>query len=317
MISDRTGTSGSRRSRTNPVGVGTSIFFMLVLTAPAMLCAENPSTNSTDSSQASSLQKTGGQAGQTPNTAPAPVPKEVVGTPYDKSKITALPGSPEVNSNRGTTAESKAPAPVELISPVPHSGNPGTYKIILAKTGPYEGELALDLGFSNYARLADVVKDTTPFREGEVVAFQEKEGEVREALGANPESQLYTYRAWVNRVLDGDTIEVVIDLGFGFTTTQTLKFRAIDAPEIFYKDSATKKADPSLSQTTTQVGAGMEAKEFVEKALAGASPVFIKTTHSDKYDRYLVDVFITDKNGEEQYLNNLLLEEGLAVRVRE
>ena len=201
------------------------------------------------------------------------------------------------------------PAPVEQISPVPHSGNPGTYKIILAKTGPYAGELAIDLGFSNYVRLASEVADTTPFREGEVVAFQEKEGEVREALGASPESQLYTYRAWVNRVLDGDTIEAVIDLGFGFTTTQTLRFRAIDAPELPTRD-------------------GVEAKEFVEKALQipgngergtqakAGTPVFIKTTHSDKYDRYLVDVFITDKNGEEQYLNNLLLEKGYAVKVQ-
>ena len=128
------------------------LFLMLILTAPALLWAETPSTDSTGSSQASSE--------QTSNTTPAPVPKKVAGTAYDKSKITALPGSPEVSSKRGTTAESKAPAPVELISPVPHSGNPGTYKIILAKTGPYEGELALDLGFSNYARLADVVKDT-------------------------------------------------------------------------------------------------------------------------------------------------------------
>ena len=57
-------------------------------------------------------------------------------------------------------------------------------------------------------------------------------------------------------------------------------------------------------------------RERGTQAKAGG-PVFIKTSKSDKYDRYLVDVFITDKNGEEQYLNNLLLEEGLAVKVTE
>ena len=145
---------------------------------------------------------------------------------------------------KGFSAGSGESAAVEKISPVPHSGNPGVYKIILAKAGPYAGELALDLGFSNYVRLADEVGDTTPFKEGDVVAFLKESGEIHQS---RPE-ELYTYRAWVLRVLDGDTIEAVIDLGFGFTTKQTLRLRAIDSPEF-------------------PTRAGVEAKEFAEKML--------------------------------------------------
>ncbi|MFA5160167.1 MAG: DUF1016 N-terminal domain-containing protein [Candidatus Omnitrophota bacterium] len=210
---------------------------------------------------------------------------------------------------RNVTKGGKA-VPAEVLTARP--GKPGTYRVILAQTGPYEGELVLDLGFSNYIQLAKVVGDVSPFKEGEVLEFSDEQGEVRSlnAVHRTPYDFLYTYQAWVNRVLDGDTIEATIDLGFGFTTTQTLRLRAIDAPEIQTRD-------------------GMEAREFVEKALqipgngergtqakAGAQ-VLIKTSRSDKYDRYLADVFITDKNGEEQYLNNLLLEKGYAVKVRE
>lgn len=201
-------------------------------------------------------------------------------------------------------ASNESEEPRELL-PVPYSGNPGTYKIILASSGPYAGELALDLGFSNYFRLSDVVADTAPFQESEILTFKEGTGEVRSlgpSQGTKAESPLFTYKAWVFRVLDGDTIEAIIDLGFGFATTQTLRLRGIDAPELKTLD-------------------GVEAKEFVASTLASfikkKQPLLIKTSKSDKYDRYLADVFIADKNGEEQYLNNVLLSEGHAVRVRE
>ncbi|MBI4710958.1 MAG: thermonuclease family protein [Candidatus Omnitrophica bacterium] len=46
-----------------------------------------------------------------------------------------------------------------------------------------------------------------------------------------------------------------------------------------------------------------------------ADEIILTSSRSDKYDRYLADVFYTDKDGKEQYLNNLLLEAGLAVKV--
>jgi endonuclease YncB( thermonuclease family) len=58
---------------------------------------------------------------------------------------------------------------------------------------------------------------------------------------------------------------------------------------------------------------GLEAKEFLEKALQGASeaePLLIRTVKSDKYDRYLADVFVGKR-----YLNLELVDEGLATVV--
>ena len=65
---------------------------------------------------------------------------------------------------------------------------------------------------------------------------------------------------------------VNIDLGFGNWMRQKLRLRGIDAPEI-----STQK--------------GQKAKQFVEAVLKDIPFVIIKTHGSDKYDRYLVDIF--------------------------
>ena len=82
-----------------------------------------------------------------------------------------------------------------------------------------------------------------------------------------------------------------VDLGFGFTTVQTLRLRGLDAPEI---------------QSTS----GREAKEFLDKKFTGAKRVLIKTVKSDKYDRYLADLFVDG-----DYVNQELVEKGLAAAV--
>ncbi len=188
----------------------------------------------------------------------------------------------------------------ETLTPL-EMGQAGTYRVILAKTGPFAGELALDLGFSNYYRISALVgNDVSDFRTGDIVSFEGDAYRILEAASKKGDfSRLYTYKAWVNRVLDGDTIETVVDLGFGITTVQTLRLRGIDAPEV-------------------RSSSGREAKEFVEGILPSGTQVFIKTTRSDKYDRYLVDIFVTDADsGEDKFLNGVLLEKGFAVRVGE
>ena len=61
----------------------------------------------------------------------------------------------------------------------PEMGQPGTYKIVLAKTGPYTGQLALDLGFSNYFKLSEILgEDLSAYKEGNIVVFYGKEVQV-------------------------------------------------------------------------------------------------------------------------------------------
>ena len=107
--------------------------------------------------------------------------------------------------------------------------------------------------------------------------------------------QVFTYYAYIERVVDGDTLLVQVDLGFGVWTRQYLRLRGIDCPEI---DTAK----------------GRQAKRFVESELSRVPYVVISSSRSDKYDRYLADVFYETKKSE-QFLNNRLLEEHLAERV--
>lgn len=113
----------------------------------------------------------------------------------------------------------------------------------------------------------------------------------------------FTYRAILQRVIDGDTLWVHIDCGFDTWIDQKVRLRGIDAPEMNSAD-------------------GQRARRFVESALRKCAVLAITTTKPDKYDRYLADVFylpeeddvnVVLENG--QFLNRDLIEAGLATRV--
>lgn len=99
---------------------------------------------------------------------------------------------------------------------------------------------------------------------------------------------MYNYMARVVKVVDGDTIDVEIDLGFDIWHKVRLRLAHIDAYE--------------LSTTI-----GKEAKAYLIAALEGAT-VEIKTQKTDKYGRYLAEVYV---NG--NYLNKNLIDIGFAL----
>ena len=102
---------------------------------------------------------------------------------------------------------------------------------------------------------------------------------------------LYTYRAWLDYVIDGDTVVLYVDLGFSTYSRQKLRLRGIDCPE-------------------TETPEGKKAGAFVEEQLKRSRIITIRTYRKDKYDRYLADVFLGSK---EVFLNQELLDEKLAV----
>ena len=113
----------------------------------------------------------------------------------------------------------------------------------------------------------------------------------------------YTYRATLQRVIDGDTLWVNIDCGFDIWTDQRLRLRGIDTPEMDTPE-------------------GQRARRFVEAALRKCSVLGITTTKPDKYDRYLADVFYLETESDAHvvlaqgtFLNRELIEVGLAKRV--
>ena len=103
----------------------------------------------------------------------------------------------------------------------------------------------------------------------------------------------------VKNVVDGDTIDVVIDLGFDILFASRVRLAGIDTPE----SRTTDKAEKAL---------GLEAKEYLKKYLKDAKSVVIRTEKmdsSEKYGRILGWVYV---NGDSESLNNKMINDGYA-----
>jgi micrococcal nuclease len=103
----------------------------------------------------------------------------------------------------------------------------------------------------------------------------------------------------VKNVVDGDTIDVIIDLGFDILFASRVRLAGIDTPE----SRTTDKAEKAL---------GLEAKEYLKKYLKDAKPVVIRTEKmdsSEKYGRILGWVYV---NGDSESLNNKMINDGYA-----
>jgi len=103
----------------------------------------------------------------------------------------------------------------------------------------------------------------------------------------------------VKNVVDGDTIDVVIDLGFDILFASRVRLAGIDTPE----SRTTDKAEKVL---------GIEAKEYLKKQLKDAKAVVIRTEKmdsSEKYGRILGWVYV---NGDSESLNNKMINDGYA-----
>jgi micrococcal nuclease len=103
----------------------------------------------------------------------------------------------------------------------------------------------------------------------------------------------------VENVVDGDTIDVLIDLGFDILFASRVRLAGIDTPESRTKDIAEKAL-------------GLEAKEYLKKHLKDAKSVVIKTEKmdsSEKYGRILGWVYV---DGNTISLNDMMINDGYA-----
>ena len=103
----------------------------------------------------------------------------------------------------------------------------------------------------------------------------------------------------VTNVVDGDTIDVVIDLGFDIMFASRVRLAGIDTPE----SRTTDKAEKIL---------GLESKEYLKKQLKDAKSVVIKTekmNSSEKYGRILGWIYV---NGDTVSLNDKMINDGYA-----
>jgi micrococcal nuclease len=110
----------------------------------------------------------------------------------------------------------------------------------------------------------------------------------------------YIYRIKsVLKVIDGDTVDADIDLGFDISLTKRIRLAGVDTPESRTADANEKKY-------------GLEAKEWLKHRLEGAHDIIIKTELPDsteKYGRIIGHLFI---NGEPTSLNDQMIVEGYA-----
>ena len=103
------------------------------------------------------------------------------------------------------------------------------------------------------------------------------------------------YKARIIRVVDGDTVDVDIDLGFDLTMRQRLRLYGINTPETRSRDLV-EKAN------------GLKAKKYlIEELRKAGNIVDIKVHGSGKYGRPLVEIYIGSIN-----VNQLLVQNGHA-----
>jgi micrococcal nuclease len=103
----------------------------------------------------------------------------------------------------------------------------------------------------------------------------------------------------VTKVVDGDTIDVVIDLGFDISFTSRVRLAGIDTPESRTKDLVEKAL-------------GLESKKYLADRIKAAKNVVIRTekiNSSEKFGRILGWLYL---DGESNSINHEMIEKGYA-----
>ena len=108
---------------------------------------------------------------------------------------------------------------------------------------------------------------------------------------------MYYYKIEILRVVDGDTVDVRIDLGFNVWHKCRVRLMGINAPESRTRDKEEKKR-------------GLAAKQWLINTLESAqADIEMKSYGSGKYGRILGEIYINDIN-----INQLMVSEGHAVK---
>jgi endonuclease YncB( thermonuclease family) len=108
---------------------------------------------------------------------------------------------------------------------------------------------------------------------------------------------MYEYPCKIVRVVDGDTVDVDIDLGFShWIHNERIRLYGVDTPECRTRDAEEKAA-------------GLLAKKFVEDALHVGGTYTLTTKEKGKFGRYLGVIMLSDRTS----INAVLVTEHLAV----
>ena len=102
---------------------------------------------------------------------------------------------------------------------------------------------------------------------------------------------MYEYRVTsVSKVVDGDTVDLVLDLGFGLYKKERVRVAGIDTPESRTRDLVEKRY-------------GLEAKVYLQGMLENAENLTVKTEKDGKYGRMLGWLYAGELNINQRMLD--------------
>ncbi len=167
-----------------------------------------------------------------------------------------------------------------------------TYKLVKFADSPAS---FVDCGFKVFSEVKTSLKI-----DGEIIESVKKSDGFALKKSSVDSKQIYTYKAFLDRVVDGDTIHVTLDLGFKIRHQEILRLAKINAAEF-------------------STAAGKRAAKALQEILKDAPFLVIKTNKTDIYGRYIADVFFGEKSETDvqkvadsgTYLNQLLLDRGV------
>ena len=114
---------------------------------------------------------------------------------------------------------------------------------------------------------------------------------------------MYEYKIKLDRVIDGDTVDAYIDLGFDVSVKKRIRFMGINTPE-------------SRTRDLEEKARGLAAKERVQELLEGCENIKLTSHGVGKYGRCLGELFIDIIDDREKLtlesVNQLLIREGHA-----
>ena len=113
----------------------------------------------------------------------------------------------------------------------------------------------------------------------------------------------YIYRAKLDRVVDGDTIDAMIDVGFDIWVKKRIRYKGIDTWESRTRDLDEKKKGLAAKERN---------KELLEKVSSKPGYFRLKSYGVGKYGRVLGEIFIQDSENKQYNINETLITEGHA-----
>ena len=113
----------------------------------------------------------------------------------------------------------------------------------------------------------------------------------------------YIYRAKLDRVVDGDTVDALIDVGFDIWFKKRIRFKGVDTWETRTRN---------LEEKALGLKAKARTKELLEKISSKSGYFRLKSYGLGKYGRVLGEIFIMDSDGRQWNINETLIKEGHA-----